>query len=942
MSAIKHSAWVTLSNKLTVVLPFLLRVDLKYILCIFMIFLQSQAWADSEINSYFDQGREFKNYFLPLEYRDLPPTEIPTPIIIQQRDLVQSAMGSIFERMTVPIVTDPSQGPTLTHYYPYLKNELKKLDPMAKILPSAGVVRAVYTYLYEEMRKAEVIQPGSGIEVLRKIAFEDKFDLSGFGIRGVGGDFDVFLLSSDLQNLKQKLLDVTNSAEGHAGFTNSKHEMKRLFFSIGDSKDYNEQILRASNQGGSTVDLLAFDLDSRKVVEPARFPHAFDDLIRGVADYAPPISANIVEDIQKQTVRGLRTLIELPWIHYRDEHVLVLELKSLLKDIKAGQLPNQKALEQFGKALRNARYGGANNRYYRGAPGSIDNLVKQVLAELYKITKKIYFPEFIDFRSLSRNPESRAGKHVPRKILMPTSEFIQTYTNSGFIYHGVPSLDQAMAILRQGLFISKADQGLAAWGRGAYSSKDINFATAYASVDGLVLNIKINDKKDLRIINWPEVKDTKFMTEVSHEAQLAGRDIFEYLSREYEIDIIVNQHVLIQNSEAVSFPNGIKNLLEGLQQRLLSDRDHGSQRTIDLELAETLRLTSYAKSVGVINSQDESRFFAKLLAHWELLDTKTKVLLAGQISEAAQENLELQNIVSKYPSVDVFYLVKKLSNDIVEYSKHEYVDGHYLDAETLVYLVSVLKQKKNNSIYNSIEILNSKDLPTIQCSLAMQVVEGSKEAAILLSLTDIKDIFTRTTLAYALSQGNLAAKWATSHLKTKDKMFIDAWVKTIANQGDMTSAIEGLLRSGSHEPQVQIAFIDAARSKSFELIASEEKGPSKRRPNFIPSIARNASFEFVLNIRTLDPTVIEALVSAVANKSFGYTAYKTLKAISESIPNNHLAKEPFSQVVASAYAIISAKVSYSKLENDPASKNLLKILRSNLVEGFRCQELFGG
>ncbi len=497
-----------------------------------------------------------------------------------------------------------------------------------------------------------------------------------------------------------------------------------------------------------------------------------------------------------------------------------------------------------------------------------------------------------------------------------------------------------MAILRQGLFISKADQGMAVWGRGAYASKNIQLATAHATGEGLVLNLKIKHKKNLRIINWPEVKDTKFMTEISHAAQLAGRDVFEYLSREYEIDIIVNQHVLIQNSEAVSFPNGIKNLLEGLQQRLLSDREQNSQRTIDLELAETLLLTGYAKSIGVISSQDESQFFAKLLAHWVHLDVETKVLLAEQISDAAQENLELQKVVSKYPSVEHFFLVKRLSEDLTEFSKDEYFEGHYLDAETMMYLVSVLNRKKNNSVYNSLELLNSKDLPTLQRTLAMQVVGGSSDAALLLSLTEIKDVFTRTTLANELAKGRLVAQKAASRIKTSDIMFVDAWVKIIDTHSDVTGAIEGLLRGDSHEPKVQIALIKATQSKSFEMFASDEKSATKKRPNFRPSFARHAAFEYMLNMRTLNPSVIEALVSAVGNKSVGYTAYKTLKAISESIPSEHLAKEAFTQVVAFAYSIVSAKVSYSKLENQPASKNLLQILRSNSFEIFRCEEIF--
>lgn len=504
----------------------------------------------------FDASREFPNYFVSEKFSSLSKAE-QAKEVAAMRKLTEDAMGSVLNRVIVPVVKPGDEQATLVRYFDYMGTHLKPIDPHAKVEPSGGVVRSAWSYIIDEIREGVQLHPSrSPRETLLKLA-SDTHDIPATHIRGVGSDWDLLLTASSpetFQKLQSKALEITNSAEAHYGFVDEKSARKRALFAVGDVKDRNEQLQRSTRQGGSLVDFLSFDLERKKFREPEAFPGIVDDLIRGEYRYVAPASPQAVEDAAKQTIRGIRPLLELPYLKLKDETQFREELETLLHDPQG--LTN-KALDQFAKMVRNARYSGANNRFYRAAPGSVDELVKDLADKFNGQPGAPLIPEFVDRFPL----RDRKPKALPKALLMDPKVFFAKHTDAGVVYHGTKSMENGLSILRKGLFVSSDEQGVAAFGRGAYSSPDIDFAKGYAGPDGLVFRLKVKNDPNVRILNWPEVESSAPMQKIIEEANRTRRDVFEVLARDYGVDIIVNHHVLLQNLDALEFP---KNMLGSL------------------------------------------------------------------------------------------------------------------------------------------------------------------------------------------------------------------------------------------------------------------------------------------------------------------------------------------------------------------------------------------
>lgn len=801
---------------------------------------QSHVEAQTQITE------EFANYFLPVQYRGLDPSQIPHSVIAESRRLVEAAMASVYSRLTVPIVTNSKEKAKLIRYFPFIKSELKKIDPDVKVLPSGGVVRFVLTYLYDEARKMELTGQQSAQDVLKKIAYSDQFDIQAANMRGVGGDLDVFLISKNhFLSLKNRLLEITNSAEAEYGFTGSDHEAKRAFFTVGDSKDYNEQTQRSTNQGGSTIDFLAYDLDTARVLDTPRFPNIFNDLLRGLLEYAAPFSASSIEDPDKQTIRGIRTLVEIPWAQFKDESVLRLELENLTQSVLRGKIPSSKALEQFGKALRNSRYGGVHNCFYNNEAGSIYRVVKLLLDALASKTNVNYFPQFVESRDLKKRNNFR---EMPASLLMPQAEFIEKHTADGVIYHGTKKMDHALSILRQGLIVSSNRQGLAAYGRGAYASKFIEVANQYASEEGLILKLKVSNKQALRIIDWSQVANTPFMLEVQRQSLAAQRDTFEFLSIEYGIDIIINNHVLIQNSEAIEFPNGLRQILEGMQIKLL-EALRGNGILFFRDLNETFRLINYAQDAG-------------------LVDTVFIVDFTKKLTEASLSVSKIEDFLSICSYMDMLKAIDPISSNTF-----------FNDQRVLLKAINSVQANQilTHGILTLLKYRESLN-PIVQKPLAELAKRGVLKAGEVLGRHRTNDPQVLHLLAEGLTIGDGAA--AAAALKGQslfDEIVLKSVLSAAANNSKRAiqiNALEILLTAPSPSTEIIIAILkvlnDQGIRSGYQL--EDENRESRMRSKGERPLPSKAYVTYKLGLEFLDsidltvhPLALEAMVDIYFN-----------------------------------------------------------------------------
>ncbi len=497
---------------------------------------------------------EFPNLFLPAEWRGKPAHQVPAEVVTESRNQVEKAIASVFRRLTVPIRGADGKIRQV-RYFPYLQAELSKLDPSARLYASGGVVRSAISYLYASILEGtERIPPEPPEKVLERI-IGDTRDLGSLKVRGVGSDFDVLLASrgqKPLDELIRIVLDATNSAETAHGQNVEKGAAKRSLFTIGDAKDYNKQILRSTNQGGADIDFLAFDAVTGKFVEPPGHNGIVNNLIRGFYRYLAPMGKEFIENGPKQIVRGGRALLELPFISLEDPTVLLNELEDLERNLERSSVDKQtigSMEEQFNKMVRNARFAGANNRFYRSQPNSVEARFLRIAKSLGKKLGRNLLPEFVERTPLNKKAE------VPESLrlaMLDYKEFVTRYTNNGELYHGTPSIENGLAIIRQGLFLSSSEQGTAVFGRGAYTSPDRAISEGYAGTDGIVFRLTVKNDPNLRILDWTKV-DPAWIAILKAKRV----DPIEFVAENYSIDIVVNQHVLIQNSEAIQISRSV-------------------------------------------------------------------------------------------------------------------------------------------------------------------------------------------------------------------------------------------------------------------------------------------------------------------------------------------------------------------------------------------------
>ncbi len=513
---------------------------------------------------FFDGPKEYPNFFLPEEYQSADPSAVPAAIVDQAHALLSRAMQSILRRTTVPVLVQDGGGRKLRNVriFDHLNREARAIDSNAELLPSAGVLRAALGSIYYTIKDRKRIDPKVSSETVLEEIASSSTDIPGFEIRGVGSDFDVVgrNISPALnQSVQARVRDILNSAEESSGARDIQHDLKKTFYTFADVKDLDFQLNLSAYQGGSTVDLLAFDVQRGEFVHPSGHPQLSQDIARGYFEYLAPtplesisdprirLEAEKKRDFAKQVVRGMRTLIETPWLRLKDE-------SQFRKELVQARVPGanlDRALQQFEKLGNNARNSAASNRFLRGAAGSLESEVRQtVLAMEQQSKKRPLIKEFVPSRDLENRPP--LPSNFPTEVLMPVPEFIEKFTDNGVVYHGTPSGEGALAILRGGLWLSGGiqKQGGFSEGSGGYAAPERRMAKDGASF--LVLTLPVRRDPRLRIVRLQSIVGHRFFLSDQSEAPRLGLDLNAYLAAKYDLDWIIPAYIpLLQNMRAI-------------------------------------------------------------------------------------------------------------------------------------------------------------------------------------------------------------------------------------------------------------------------------------------------------------------------------------------------------------------------------------------------------
>lgn len=433
-------------------------------------------------------------------------------------------------------------------------------------------------------------------------------------VLGVGSDLDILydielkkylpITAEESKELKERLeqlkydiersaTDFINSAERKLGLRDMTGKVKHSLMPIGDVKDRKKQMSRTLAQGGSLVDTMGFLLvgpeeerDKYRLIEEnpgdheREFDSVFYNLVHGRYQYLRELDGEKLEN--KQIIRGLRSLLELPFIELDEESKVIIE--SQLIRLK-GWLENEedvhgldKIAEQIEKMVRNAHFAGAHNRVLREE--GLFALFAEVIQLLGSKNKVAYnqFPEFVQQKSQVTNLDERL-----KKFVIPKDKFIEKHTDgTGTIYHGT-SMAAFLPILRNGFLVSGFGQGRASYGSGLYASPQKSVADSYAkgTGDGITISMQLADD-NLTVIDYTKlyhIDNKELVDELEKECKEEGyRDINELLSRKYGVDIICSSraggdYLMVQNLDAFIKPDNIGVIVNAIGSNLQSNID---------------------------------------------------------------------------------------------------------------------------------------------------------------------------------------------------------------------------------------------------------------------------------------------------------------------------------------------------------------------------------
>lgn len=506
----------------------------------------------------------------------------------QAESKINEALTSIVTRVEIPYVADDGSIQT-KGFFQKLERKAKEIDPTVQVYIAGGVVRSMLGFLYSEVWKGHHREPEKNtITVLDSIIHGTLPKYEKFlstSVLGIGSDLDL-LITTDTPEKEETLLheitEFINSVEEKSEIRSISSKFKYSIVPIGDVKSYQAQLDRTISQGGNDLDWLAFPISTsqtipQKMKMPVDHPQIFHHFILGTYNYLPATESaiqgdekkKIKKDTDKQTIRGLRPLLEIPYLHLSDagRDQMKKELDILIHKANEEESLSSGAMEQFEKMIRNARFEGAHNRFYSfDSTGEhtkeIENLVSQLSTKMQKRDKNLpIIPEFLvnrDIRSRGTTDKCELKKH---NVLMSKEEFIQKHTNEGKLYHGTPHIDSILSIIRNGFIVSSAQQGMAACGKGAYMTCNKNTAAGY----GIPIEFSLKERTQPRIVNLestPDIaKKIPALEKLLESKQLQEKDLPQYLAENCDVDIVISQHILIQNSGAIQFPKNIHDLI---------------------------------------------------------------------------------------------------------------------------------------------------------------------------------------------------------------------------------------------------------------------------------------------------------------------------------------------------------------------------------------------
>jgi hypothetical protein len=587
------------------------------------------------------------------------------------KDCVNRMFPEILDRLELPQVEADGTVVFKNGYFSRIQEIADNYGATAYV--AGGVVRSILSYIYQELYDAYKKSPKAWGNINRFTSPEEFFGqfvlewknknptLDPLDVLGIKSDIDILSVGcppAQQSLLEDEIIEFMNGGEKEFKCPENASVFQKVIFPPADVQEYHQQIDRTTKQGGSTSDWMAFPLKRnfitrregdceviREVPRTMREPEKINilgSLLGGKVNYVGNSRST-----EKQTIRGLRVFLELPFLEPTQEG-----REALFKELNAihGSL-GQEAMDQVKKAIRNARFQGAGNRFSQ-----------KPWCELEVIQKN--FPAYVPRIDLTQRADASPLASVS---LLSMKDFIQSYTDNGVLYHGTPDIANLISMLRGGLVMSNDEAGTAAiFGAGFYTTKHLLTAQSYSDKEkGAVVTFKVDQNEKIRILDLNDNEHKKIYEnkKASHRGKASFHD---FLRDEHGIDIIVNGHVLILN-EAVLEKDRLKEYIY-VSKKILGKKLNLAVDQVVTLLGEGLSIACI-ESVGTIKDiQKNLGYLKKFLGELRGLGEECILRTFSDLKMLIEQN--------KFSSDEVYYEnIKYIAHDqgSVQYIK-DHVD----------------------------------------------------------------------------------------------------------------------------------------------------------------------------------------------------------------------------------------------------------------------------
>ncbi|MEO0336608.1 MAG: hypothetical protein AAF202_09440, partial [Pseudomonadota bacterium] len=275
-------------------------------------------WAEIGLADQFFSTREFVNLFVE-EGESLEVAEARLNRVIH----------SYYLRAEVPVPTASGRYGKV-RFFEHLQDAVDDIDEKAEIMPAD--VRATLAHIYSRMYREYLRDPRFDISDEMDEIISEEHGIPIYELKGVGSDLDLVVRNHEAKNfaaIKQAVVEASSDLSGNMTAMVGTQDLTRVMFAMADVQEWRHHTDLSVNQGGADIDWLAFSMRDRQLILPDTQQNIIRAVLQGNYSYLAPAEGYAARDVDKQTLRGLRPLIELPFLRLEDEEVLRGEVGTL-------------------------------------------------------------------------------------------------------------------------------------------------------------------------------------------------------------------------------------------------------------------------------------------------------------------------------------------------------------------------------------------------------------------------------------------------------------------------------------------------------------------------------------------------------------------------------------------------------------------------------------